>query len=310
MTITLDTLAALSDTRRFVLASLLDVSADNGHAFAMVEDVMGVIPCDITVRTAKGAITALVKAGIIIARTDKGTPEESVTLDPAVVALQEAFFLSLLAIPGDEDEETVETPEETVEAVEETVEAVEDEEPITLTVASTKLAVTLWRDRWMAEVVRRKEADEDSPLVQALWDDLGSTIEGDTRKGVVKAVQAAFAAIKKASAPVPEPTAGEIAAAAAAAAKRALREARADYDCVSTTDMTPRDEDGAALAVCPSCGTVAEGEEEIDSVFGIRKMKAFSDAAGTYKLTIRVQSYCKACRSKHAKARRSAGLAA
>ena len=251
-------------------------------------------------RTAKAAITALVKAGIIVSRDGKGTPEDSIVVAPAVTALHEAF-LSLLA--GDDDD-----GEETPEAVE-AVEPVEDEET-----PETPEAVEAppKRPTVKATIAAIKAIRDDAPvgMDDAAATALFAAFADDERGGVVKAIAAAVKAIVKAGAPVPEPTAGEIAAAVAAEAKRALREARAAYECVSTTDMTPRDEDGAAVALCPSCGTVAEGEAEIDSVFGIRQMKAFRDAAGTFKLTIRVQSYCKSCRSKHAKARRLAGLSA
>lgn len=91
-------------------------------------------------------------------------------------------------------------------------------------------------------------------------------------------------------------------AAAKAAAKAALKEARKAYVCTSVKDIAPEGE--TATAICPCCGTTAEGVEAIESTFGVRRMKAWNDEAATYALTIRVQSYCKPCRSsKAAKAR-------
>jgi len=43
-------------------------------------------------------------------------------------------------------------------------------------------------------------------------------------------------------------------------------------------------------ATCPRCGKTARGKREVDHIFGLRNMG---------NGTIRVQSWCKDCRSKY-----------
>lgn len=90
-------------------------------------------------------------------------------------------------------------------------------------------------------------------------------------------------------------------------AKAFLKHARKSYVCTSVKDIAPKGE--IATAVCPCCGLVEHGAEAIEDAFGIRRMKAWNDEAQTYALTIRVQSYCKPCRSKKAAAVRAAKAA-
>ena len=92
------------------------------------------------------------------------------------------------------------------------------------------------------------------------------------------------------------------------AERAARREARSNYICEWVKDIAPRGE--IAIAECPCCGIEEVGESAIEDTFGVRRMKNFNDKKHTFTLTIRVQSYCRKCRSKKAGAAAAAKAAA